>query len=114
MVEKQLTKVQEAEIYCVKNGHADYIYKCWGYVHCGRCGQQIGDTLGGVFPCDKIIEVACDASPCKHCDPIYKKLSKMDKKILRRLKADHKKEKFSDHEKILKDINFDASLGVEE
>ncbi len=109
MVKEELTKVQEAQIYCVKHGHALYIYKFWGYVHCGRCGDQIGDTLASCFPCDERIEVACSTSPCKHCDPIFKKLSKIDKKILRRLKADHKKEKFSDHEKILKDIDFEVT-----
>ena len=98
---KKLTQEQKAQIYCVKHGHAPYIYKFWGYVHCGRCGEQIGDTLVSMFPCDKRAVIGCPDKPCSTCDPIVKKLNKMDKEIYRRLS---KWEGLHDHEKILRGI----------
>ncbi len=103
---KKLTQEQKAQIYCVKNGHANYVTLCFGYVHCGRCNEQIGDRLGGVFDTSNIIVVGCPDKPCKHCDPIQRKLSKLDKEILKRLKKDHKKGEFSSYEEILKGIDF--------
>ena len=49
MSEMKLTKRQEAQIYCIKHGHAKYFWSFFGYAHCGRCGEQIGDSLAGVF-----------------------------------------------------------------
>lgn len=100
---KELTQEQKAKIYCVKNGHAKYITMCWGYVHCGRCGEQIGDRLAGVFDTKKMLVVHCNKKPCKDCDPIEKKLNKMDKEILKRLK----KYKHEPHEKILKGVKIE-------
>jgi thioredoxin-related protein len=101
----KLTKQQEAEIYCVKHGHASYVYTFWGYVHCGRCSNQIGDRLGSIFPMDKKIVIGCKDKPCEHCDPIYKKLNKMDKKICDYLKKNYLKPKF-DHDKAIAKIDF--------
>ena len=96
-----LTQEQEAEIYCVKHGHADYICNFFGQVHCGRCSNQIGDRLGGVFDTtDKIfVNHKCDT-----CDKLKKKLSPLDKKILGRLEKDKKCD--YDYKKILKGVDF--------
>lgn len=105
--QKKLTQQQKACIYCIKNGHADFVWSFWGYIHCGRCGEQIGDTLGGVFSrADKVIVLGCKKKPCDVCDPIRKKLSKLDKQILRRLEKVYGKD-IPDYKKILKDIKFD-------
>ena len=92
----QLTHKQEASIYCIKHGHADYIWKFFGYIHCGRCGSQIGDQLGGVFDTTNMIVVG---HKCKTCNSLKKKLSELDKEILSRLEKN--KESTYDYEKIL-------------
>ena len=90
----KITQQQKAQIYCVKHGHANYVYSFFGYVHCGRCGDQIGDRLGGFFPMDKSVVIGCKAKPCENCDPVFKKLDKFDKKICSYLKKNYKKSKF--------------------
>lgn len=96
-----LTQQQKSQIYCVKHGHADYIWNFFGYVHCGRCGEQIGDRLAGVFDTTDKIFVG---HKCDTCNKLKKKLSSLDKKILARLEAD--KEYDYDYEKILEGINI--------
>lgn len=96
----QLTKRQEAEIYCVKYGHANYIWTCFGYVQCGRCSRQIGDRLAGIFDTTNVIVVG---HKCVKCDSLKKKLSKLDKQILKRLEST---EGSYDYEKILEGLNF--------
>ena len=81
----ELTQEQKMRIYCVKHGHAKYITMCFGYVHCGRCGDQIGDRLGGVFDTTGYMFPNHD---CKICNKIRKTLSKMDLKILEKLEKE--------------------------
>ena len=101
----KLNKEQEAKIYCVKHGHANYVWKCFGYVYCGRCGEQIGDQLASVFDTRDLLVSGCTDKNCKVCKPLIKKLSPMDLKIFKRV--DKAIEKGSpDYKKILKDIDF--------
>ncbi len=102
MTEEKLTQTQKAEIYCVKHGHANYVTMCLGYVHCGRCNTLIGDRVASVFDTTNILIVGCKDKPCKVCDPIKKKLNKMDKQILKRLKKYPNKT----HEEILKGVDI--------
>ena len=92
---------QKAQIYCVKYGHADYVWNCFGYVHCGRCGDQVGDRLASIFDTTDKIWVG---HKCQTCNKLRKKLSLLDKKILNKLEKD--KNGFFDYEKILKGINI--------
>jgi hypothetical protein len=85
--EKIRAEIKELEIkgkkLCKKNGHSKIFYSFWGYIHCARCGEQIGDKLGGVFfGADKMIGVECQDNPCEICDPLIKKLNPFDKKML--------------------------------
>ena len=96
-----LSQVQKAQIFCIKNGHANYITTCFGYVHCGRCSDQIGDTLGGIFDTSNKILVKHN---CKKCNNLKKELSPLDKKILSRLEAE--KSNFPNYDEILKEIDF--------
>lgn len=96
----QLTKTQEAEIYCVKYGHANYIWTCFGYVQCGRCGRQIGDRLAGIFDTTNTIVIG---HKCKKCNTLKKKLSVLDKKILSRLE---KTKGWYNYDKILVGLSF--------
>ena len=91
---------QEAQIYCIKNGHADYISMCFGYVHCGRCNEQIGDTLAGIYDTTNKMLIG---HKCKKCSEVKSKLNKLDKKIVNRLE---KADSFPDYGKILKGIDF--------
>ena len=78
----KLTKEQKIRIYCVKHGHANYVYKCWGYVYCGRCEAQIGDQLVIGFDTKKLMVIG---HKCKVCNSIRKNLKKFDLKIVERL-----------------------------
>lgn len=77
----KLTKEQRLQIYCVKHGHAKFVYKFWGYVHCGRCREQIGDQLGSIFDTTQLMVLG---HKCKVCNKIRKTLSKSDLKIVER------------------------------
>ena len=105
---KKLTKEQEAQIYCVKNGHANFVWKFWGYVHCGRSGKQIGDQLGSIFDTRKLLVVGCKDKNCKVCKPLIKKLSPLDLKIFKRVDKAYKKG-IPDYNKILEDIDFNGN-----
>ena len=106
-MKEKLTKTQEARIYCVKHGHAQYIQMFWGEVYCGRCGDKIGDALTGVFNTKDKLVIGCKTKECKVCPSIRKKLSKLDKAILdRRNKYPDKR---FDDEWILAPIVFNES-----
>ncbi len=96
-----LSQEKKARIYCIKHGHADYISMCFGYVYCGRCNEQIGDTLAGIYnPTDKMVV----GHKCKKCDKVKSKLNKLDKLIVDRL---DKAGDFPNYEtEILKGIAF--------
>ena len=96
-----LSQQQNAQIYCVKHGHANYVWRFYGYVHCGRCGEQIGDQLASVFDTKHKMVVG---HKCKTCNKIRKKLSQLDKKILGRLEKE--KDILYDYDKILEGIQF--------
>lgn len=53
---------QKKQIACSLIGHSRIIETCFGYVHCARCGDQIGDALGGYFDGSKNVIVGhkCD------------------------------------------------------
>jgi len=97
----ELTKEQEAQIYCVKHGHAKFVWTFFGYVHCGRCSTQIGDTLAGIFSGDGYYLIG---HKCKECTKAYTTLSFTDREIVRRLEAT--KDHNYDYEVILKGLGF--------
>ncbi len=86
---KRLTKEQELKIYCIKHGHAKFVTKCFGYVHCGRCEEQIGDQLGSVFDTRNLMVIG---HKCKVCNDIKKTLSKSDLKIVEKLEREENDE----------------------
>jgi len=104
----ELTKEQEARIYCIKKGHADYVTMFFGYVYCGRCGDQIGDRLAGIYDTRKKAIIGCKKKNCKECGAIIKKLSPLDKEIAKRLKKDEAKPigESIGREKILEGLDF--------
>ena len=99
--EVKLTQLQKAQIYCIKHGHADYISMCFGYVHCGRCNEQIGDTLAGVYDTSEKLVIG---HQCEKCDLVKRTLSKLDLEILKKI---NDAGRFPDHEEVLKGIKFE-------
>ncbi|MFV0551028.1 MAG: hypothetical protein ACK5L6_03775 [Anaerorhabdus sp.] len=69
-----MTKIKK--IFCVLFGHSNIVENCFGYRYCSRCGEQVGDSLGGNYynPKEVIVGHNCDV-----CRENYKKMSWKDK-----------------------------------
>ncbi len=67
------------KIFCIYFGHSMIVSSCFGYIQCGRCDQQIGDTLGGIFVLKNYVIIG---HKCKACKKNYKKLNWKDKFLL--------------------------------
>ena len=78
----KLNKEQKMRIYCIKHGHAKFVTKCFGYVYCGRCGEQLGDQLASYFDTTDLMVIG---HKCKICNRIRETLSKSDLKIVEKL-----------------------------
>jgi hypothetical protein len=63
-------------IVCIFIGHSNIVSNCWGYVSCGRCGTQVGDTLAGSYCNSKAVIIG---HSCDICKANYKKLTWKDK-----------------------------------
>lgn len=72
----EITEPERNRIACALIGHSRIVTYCFGYVSCARCGDQIGDTLGGMTDLGENVVVghACDI-----CRANYEKLSWQDK-----------------------------------
>jgi DNA-directed RNA polymerase subunit RPC12/RpoP len=64
------------KVVCALLGHSKIVTGCFGYVYCARCGEQIGDALGGCFDASKVVIVGHN---CPTCQKNYKKLTWKDK-----------------------------------
>lgn len=67
---------QRNDIACALIGHSNIIETCIGYVHCARCGAQIGDSLGGVYSNENAVIVGHN---CETCRENYRTLTWQDK-----------------------------------
>ncbi len=56
---------RRAATICALVGHSRIITTCFGYVSCGRCEDQIGDTLASVFDTTKCVIVGHDCPKCR-------------------------------------------------
>jgi hypothetical protein len=45
-----LTDEQRREVTCALIGHSRICTVCFGYRYCGRCGGQLGDSIGSIDP----------------------------------------------------------------
>lgn len=72
-----LDEETKKSIVCSLIGHSRIQETCFGYYSCGRCGQQLGDNLGSVYPDAK--KVVIIGHNCKTCQENYKKLDWKDK-----------------------------------
>ena len=64
------------KIVCALIGHPRIITLCFGYVNCARCGEQIGDKLGGYFDDSEYVVVGHN---CETCRENYENLTWKDK-----------------------------------
>ncbi len=65
-----------ADLFCSTFGHAKIVSLCFGYIHCERCGDQIGDRLGGVF---NISNYVIKDHNCDKCQANFAKLKPIDR-----------------------------------
>lgn len=80
----KLSDGQKKQIHCVKHGHSHIVTTCFGYVHCARCDDQIGDTLGSTMNLDDYVvvgHVGKKLNGC-HCTDNYRNLPSRDKKLV--------------------------------
>lgn len=45
----ELNDTTKKSVVCALIGHSLIQETCFGYHYCGRCGEQVGDTLGGTY-----------------------------------------------------------------
>jgi hypothetical protein len=78
VAEKQFTKAEVKErisglpeaiakaIVCAMVGHSRIQTACFGYYNCGRCFEQVGDTLGSSYPGAKLaVVIGHDCETCR-------------------------------------------------
>lgn len=67
---------QRNKVVCSLIGHSNIVSTCFGYVYCGRCNEQIGDSLGSYFDGSKVVIIGHN---CNTCRENYKALTWKDK-----------------------------------
>lgn len=68
---------QRNSIACSLIGHSLIQETCFGYYSCGRCGAQLGDSLGSIYLMAP--DVVVIGHNCPTCKANYKRLSWKDK-----------------------------------
>ena len=68
---------QKKEVTCSLIGHSKIQTTFFGYYYCARCGAQVGDSLGGVYPGAK--DTVIVGHNCSTCRENYEKLTWKDK-----------------------------------
>lgn len=64
-IKARVTEEQFKEMVCTLIGHSRIIDTSFCYVYCARCGDQIGDTLGGSFNGRDHVINGHDCSVCR-------------------------------------------------
>ena len=68
-------KAKLRSILCVLWGHPPTIEYCFGYCICPRCGEQLGDTIGGAYAPGPVVMKHRDPnSYCENCESGKKKM----------------------------------------
>lgn len=52
-------------IVCALVGHSRIQETCFGYFHCGRCEEQVGDNLAGVYDAGDVVIIGHDCNTCR-------------------------------------------------
>lgn len=72
----KITDQQKKEAACVLIGHSKIQTACFGYFNCGRCGDQLGDSLGSSY--SGATTAVIIGHNCKTCRANYKKCTWVD------------------------------------
>lgn len=72
----KISKPQRNGVVCSLIGHSRIHSNCMGYKYCGRCGEQVGDSLAGGYTGKENVIVGHN---CKVCRANFKKLTWADK-----------------------------------
>lgn len=67
---------QRKAVACSLIGHSKIVTTFFGYVYCGRCDAQIGDTLAGSFD---LRERVVSGHDCEQCRKVEKTLTWRDR-----------------------------------
>lgn len=67
------------QIICVLIGHSRIQSGCFGYWYCGRCKEQVGDSLGGSYSAKNIVIIG---HACDECRANYKRCTWRDKLLV--------------------------------
>ena len=80
-------KENRNEIVCALIGHSKICSSFWGYRNCGRCGVQLGDSLGSIdFGNEQSVIIGHN---CEKCQENYKACTWRDKMyVVNPLKSD--------------------------
>lgn len=54
-----------ARTLCAVFGHPPVVTSCFGYINCARCGELLGDSLGGVASVGERLLVGHDCEQCR-------------------------------------------------
>ena len=60
-----LDNEKRKRVTCSLLGHSHITTGCFGYVYCARCGEQIGDVLGGFFYDPLEVRVGHNCPTCR-------------------------------------------------
>lgn len=69
--------IRAAKILCAVFGHPPVVTTCFGYINCARCGEQLGDSLGGGRSVGS--EQMIIGHDCEGCRAVEKKLRPIDR-----------------------------------
>ena len=72
----ELAVPERNRVTCALIGHSRIVTMCLGYVSCARCGDQIGDTIGGTTDLGENVVAGHN---CDTCRENYTKLTWADK-----------------------------------
>jgi len=76
----KLPAEQKKEIVCSLIGHSKIVDTCFGYIYCGRCNAQVGDSLAGFFDGSKSVIIG---HKCDQCVKNYKAMTWEDKYLVK-------------------------------
>jgi DNA-directed RNA polymerase subunit RPC12/RpoP len=71
----QVDEETQKKVACSLIGHSNIQTHCFGYYSCARCGEQVGDALGGVYSNPDVVIVG---HKCGTCIENYKKTTWKD------------------------------------
>lgn len=55
----------QRKMVCALIGHTRLLNGCFGYHHCARCGELVGDSLGGAFSAPTQVVIGCKCNDCR-------------------------------------------------